>query len=411
MIAIFLIGEYDNNTELYINKLLSSVTNEKIVAFRCTFFEQLPINPNTRFLYHPCPQEIVATEVEHMKNWAYQECFNMCWDMLSNSFKYTIIVLPYNVKFDNEHFITLFHQHKHRTKPLCFIAEEAKSLQIPNDIQKINIKYYNLLHTTLSNQVVFENVFTPTHRDVSTGHLISNYANWKMYENCNFGGSKEYPIKCICIPSIIHIKHSNRSVFTPEERLQQTIRQIKSIRKYVKNARIVLLEMSALSVREMQQLSYITDIIWTFDKDPVLQRLANEDPNKNKAEVYVLREFWKQFDGTYHISHFAKFGGRYWFAKDVTELLFRDKPVMKQVYAKCYNQYVIEPVFYSIPGIDVRSGKILKIFDKMMDTMNRQFTDNERLLYDLYAKHTDTYSPEHLRIQGYTATSGVYRYY
>jgi hypothetical protein len=384
-IALFFIGEYDNNTEFYICRLLSSLITEQTITFRCTFFETIL----SQHLENPCPEEIIATEVEKMDTWAYQECFNKCFCSLA-SLKYNIIVIPYNIKFNDDNFKDLFSNWNTLEQQVCFVPKDIRHILVPEQIPKITIESYNLLRTNVPNEIVFENV--------GVNYLPNNVDD-------------SIPYKYICIPSIIHVKHSERSVFTSTDRLNQTIRQIKSIREYVENVKIVLLEMSSLTVREMHQLAHIADIIWTFDKDPELQRLANDDPNKNKAEVYVLRKFWENLTDIDNVSHVAKFGGRYCFAADVTDSLFTDKPVMKQIYAKCYNQYVIEPVFYSIPVRDLKNGKILQVFDNMMKVMNVQFTDNERLLHDLYAKHTDIHSPDHLYIQGYTATSGVFRFY
>lgn len=407
-IVVFLIGEYDTNTELYINNLLTPLTEgERVKGFRCTFFNEISeYKPENIFLLDPCPEEIITCTMDKMNDWAYQECFHACWRLANKQYQYDcIIVMPYGTVFDNKHFI-----HKYKTpgtmpinivKSLSTVMHPItndrimfvpEGIEFPNiqSFRKIKIPSYTLQTTTLRNELLYDNVFACKH-----------VPDWKNHKN----------IKCICIPSIIHVRDPSRSVFTSTERLDQTVRQIKSIRKYVKDAKIVLLEMSCLTPKEMNCLAHITDIIWTFDQDPQLQQLAYGDPNKNKAEVYVLREFWSRIDKTFDITHFAKFGGRYWLTRDVDDILFKTKPVMKRVFADSYQQLIIEPVFYSIPAIEVLNGRIINVFDEMLKVMDIHFTDNERLLYDLYAKNESIHSPDVLYIQGYTATSGVFRFY
>jgi len=402
-IAIFLVGEYNNNTELYMYNLLKKIAeNEWVETFRCTFFEQIPIGDNSRFLIDPYPQNMIYTSNEKMHNWVFQQCFDVCLDSSKNRTFDTIIVLPYNIIFNNDSFEKAYQSN--RLTKVCYVSSNIKNIIVPKTFCKISVKCHDINQTKLSNDLIFENVFTPTYRN-EYSMLCSNVSSWKMYENCNFDKQLS---KCICIPSIIHVKHPNRSVFSASERLDHTIRQIKSIRKYTKNTKIILLEMSTLSAKEIHQLSHITDIIWTFDKDPVLQRLACDDPNKNKAEIYVLREFWSRFKDISNITHFAKFGGRYWFTKN-SNSLFTDKAVMKCIYSDCYERDIVEPVFYSVPRNEV--SKMLNVFDEMMHMMNNSVTDNECQLYDLYVSKNDVHSPQNLYIQGYAATSGIFRYY
>jgi hypothetical protein len=209
---------------------------------------------------------------------------------------------------------------------------------------------------------------------------------------------------------MIHVSDPQRSVFTSDERLDQTVQQIKSIKKHIPDSNVILMEISTLTPREMHTLYHITDTIYTFHEDPRLQALAY-DQNKNKAEVYMIHTIWSFLLPLYpEVTHYAKFGGRYWFSDNVNpNNLFTKKPTMKKVYAQCYRQPIVEPVFYSIPKNKCKD--FLTVLDTMAKVMDVSFTDNERLLYDLYAKHTDIHIPEHMDIQGYTATSAIFRYY
>ncbi len=211
------------------------------------------------------------------------------------------------------------------------------------------------------------------------------------------------------IPSIIHIQYSkNRSVFTSEERLKQTIRQVESIKKYCDDAFIVVLEMSNLSTEEMMRLAGCADWVVPFHQDPTLIQYAHHEPNKNIAEVYVMQEFLKSCDIPF--DHYAKFGGRYWFDRPITDILFRDIPVMKVVFASCYNQHVVEPVFYSIPESQMGIFKA-EFLEVGIIRMQYEYTDNEKLLYDLYASQYIVHNPKKMYIKGFTAGEGAFRFY
>lgn len=354
-VRVLLLGEYDPNTELYIKTL---------IADECVFDERT----FSDHVSSPCPEEYVATDSETMNEWAFTYLIE------HGSIDSFDLVMPYSTVLNNLEFKVLF-------KPGLDRVHMADCL--PQINGAIKLQSFNLRISRLPNSFLFDSVRRTLQLD----------------SNC----------KLITIPSIIHVDDAKRSVFSSTERLDQTVRQINSIRKYVKNAKIVVLEISKLSALEMSRLAYIADVVWTFDDDRVLQKLA-ADPNKNKAELYVLGKFWRQYADSPNITHYAKFGGRYWFSRYVNDSLFKnDEAVMKQVFAKCYNQYIIEPVFYSVPRRDV--SKFIEFTKRALMVMETQFTDNERLLYDLYASREDIHVPVHMNIQGYMATTGVFRHF
>ncbi len=211
------------------------------------------------------------------------------------------------------------------------------------------------------------------------------------------------PCKYIVIPSIIHVRNTNRSVFTGKERLEQTIHQLRSIRKHVDNVKIVLMEMSDLTDKEISELSPLVDLLWLLKNDKVLQYYAHTDPNKNKAELYVVHKFLSHKHIVQKMTHFAKFGGRYWFTKNSNQL-FTHIPVAKSYYASCYRQNIVEPIFYSIPLCYIILYR--EFIKNAFMILKTTFTDNERLLYDLLFKNISSHNPSTMNIEGYSAVNG-----
>ena len=123
------------------------------------------------------------------------------------------------------------------------------------------------------------------------------------------------PKHVILIPSVIRTSSRpldyalNRSIYTHEERLDQTIAQCKSVweAKHPTD-QIYLLEGSQLTISDMEKLVPYVDRIILFALDEEGDRYANHHPNKNLYEMYVLTELLSRLPS---FSWALKFGGRY----------------------------------------------------------------------------------------------------
>ena len=101
-----------------------------------------------------------------------------------------------------------------------------------------------------------------------------------------------------------------RSVFSTEERLEQTLRSIESVRVEVPDALIVLLENSDLSARETSILRQAADWFVSFAKDTRAVQLR-DGPFKAAGEIYEL--LWiQQIIQRFDYEKMFKLSGRYW---------------------------------------------------------------------------------------------------
>ena len=215
--------------------------------------------------------------------------------------------------------------------------------------------------------------------------------------------------KIILIPSILNITNNNplRTIYTQEERFEQTLKQVKSIHnQYGSGMKPIILELSYMSLRQIQKLAVYCKGIIFFNKDPKAYEYSIHQ-NKNIAEVYLLKFMYEKLKDT-NYSHISKFGGRYSISKNFNkDQFFKDKPVFRYIGAAYDGKPVYESIFYSIPRkYHTRFEEVLTI---MENTLKMTFTDVEHLLYTCFQKMgIESYHIEKLGIKGCFAGSGIY---
>ncbi len=209
------------------------------------------------------------------------------------------------------------------------------------------------------------------------------------------------------IPSILSISEdgkTTKSVYSPEERFEQTLQQVKSIKEKVKDSVVMLLELSHMTLRQIHKISKYCDALVFFAHDILAQKYS-KDRNKNKAEVYLqsfmLGKVTKPF------SHFCKFGGRY----SLTDLFderafFWDLPSFRLIPQAHDGLPIVESILYSIPHSC--RAEFEEVLNKIQSTLEIQFTDVEHLLYSLYAEDHPINRLNVLGVRGHFAGSGAY---
>jgi hypothetical protein len=244
-----------------------------------------------------------------------------------------------------------------------------------------------------------------------------NTCQWTHRYNSNISLYRPFDIhippnsKVILIPSIIHVQFPGRNLFSSEERLQQTIQQIQSIKQTDPTMIVILLEMSNTTGVEKQRLHTTpVDYIVHYTHDPILQRMAHCDPNKGKSELYVILNFMKTYSVELeNASHIAKFGGRYYFTDKTNPVdLFRDIPVFT-----IPNNQAVETQFYTIPKsyfvdyaefIDEALHTLeirLAVIDEQYNVVDTYLNNIENIMY-LFCK---VFTPQKMHIEGLAATS------
>jgi hypothetical protein len=142
-----------------------------------------------------------------------------------------------------------------------------------------------------------------------------------------------------------------RSVFTAEERYDQTVKTIESVRKYVPGAKILLVETSELSTVQQEGIrSKVDYFINTFD-DPVSKSICIDSPKKGFGEAIQTKvALTFLLVNNIQFRRFFKLSGRYALTEKYNRDAYSDNEYT------FYNPSVENPssistVVYSVPYV------------------------------------------------------------
>lgn len=140
-----------------------------------------------------------------------------------------------------------------------------------------------------------------------------------------------------------------RSIYSTEERFQQTLKTIESIRTYVPSAKIIMIETSDLSEEQTAILKSKVEYFINTNNDSTLRAVCLHSPKKGYGEVLQSRvalSFLLQNNIEFDL--FFKISGRYWLTNDfnineysISEYTYKD-PIFEDAIH-------ILTVLYSVP--------------------------------------------------------------
>ena len=229
------------------------------------------------------------------------------------------------------------------------------------------------------------------------------YGN-KVIRPCNIEENTKDIV--MCVPSVIRPSNNpvdwtgHRTIFSSRERLEQTIKQLKSINDLKKNIQIYLMEGSNITFPELNELSKHSTVL-LFVKDEKGNNYSNTHSNKSIYEVYCMKYLFEIID----FKWIFKFGGRYMLYHNFCiDLFLRDKPVFKIIDARntfTKTENIIECVLYCIPTS--YKNNYITIFENIIDTI----VNNTSAIENELCKHSlDKYRVEYLNVYGNDATEG-----
>jgi hypothetical protein len=156
-----------------------------------------------------------------------------------------------------------------------------------------------------------------------------------------------------CITSTINVSNNPwsyiniRTIWSAEERLNQTISQIKSIRKYCPNSFIILSEGSILTEEQKEQIVPLADVFLNDISDKKIYDAIHKSNMKGLGESYeLLAGINFVISNNIKFNLFFKFGGRFSLNNNFNINNFSlDKLTFK--YQNEYNCF--KTILYSIP--------------------------------------------------------------
>jgi hypothetical protein len=153
---------------------------------------------------------------------------------------------------------------------------------------------------------------------------------------------------CFIVTSAVN---SRFGVYTPIERLEQTVTTVASIRKHVPGAKIVIMEVTGVPVTAEQTaiLSGVCDVFLDFTDEADVQKLYHSTENwdvvKNGTEIMCFGQALKllQADGEFAgIDRIHKMSGRYLINDQFDAGLYEQIPDKIIIGRKHMSQFPIE---------------------------------------------------------------------
>lgn len=192
------------------------------------------------------------------------------------------------------------------------------------------------------------------------------------------------------IPSVIKTSEnpfnytSRRSIFSWEERFQQTLKQVESIYQCDENIQSYIMEGSRIGIRYLTELTKYASVI-LFVTDSKGDKYANKHPNKSIYEIYCMETMLKKVQTQWVF----KFGGRYKL-HDTFNLkdFLSNKAVFKVIpgFLTFAGTPIIECIIYSIPKEQQEEFRNIykKIKEEILEGSNGAI---ESLLYKSIPEH------------------------
>lgn len=175
-----------------------------------------------------------------------------------------------------------------------------------------------------------------------------------------------------------------RSVFTKEERLEQTIKTIASIRSFIPNSEVILLELGQEYV-ENERIKRLVDQYIDLSKDKSV-RFFVDSKYKGLGEIFGIM---KGINRIKKYDFYVKISGRYFLTKNIPDTFFKDGfGFIKQKGSYSTRFYVVGGNFFS------RYKKILKIC--LIFTVLRSI---EKIFY-IFIQSKWVYNLENIGIEG-----------
>lgn len=229
---------------------------------------------------------------------------------------------------------------------------------------------------------------------------------------------------CFVVTSAIN---SRFGVYKPIERLEQTISTVESIRKYVPDSKIVIMEVTGVPISKEQSdiLSSVCDVFLDFTDEKEVQALYNSTDNwdvvKNGTEIMCFGRAIKllQADGEFDgIDRIHKMSGRYRINEKFDLSLYEDLSDRIIIGKKHTSQFPVELTtqswqymarLWSWPSN--LTNQIIKVYDdsflEFFSLVNRGgYTDIEHVLAKFLPPEHVT-EVDQVGVEGTIAPNGV----
>ena len=182
-----------------------------------------------------------------------------------------------------------------------------------------------------------------------------------------------------------------RSKFSSEERFEQTLKTIMSVRKFIPNSFIVLFDNSDLPEQQEFQIKSLVNCYINPINDTNLNEITNNSPNKMYGEIsqtYKILEYLENYYKGLTFKQFFKISGRYlvnntfdFNVYDNTSIIMKKNPFLERPYYYTsfykisphmfsFYKEVIHEIYSGIPENKYDEEELEVLFPKLL---NNQF--------------------------------------
>jgi hypothetical protein len=192
----------------------------------------------------------------------------------------------------------------------------------------------------------------------------------------------------ICVSNKVYSYSSTRSIYSPHQRYEQLLDTINSIKQYISNCYIILIDNSKLTKHMVCNLSENVDLFINDTNNNHLNYLTDENEYKGFGELgqllYVFNNYILKNNFTF--KNFFKISGRYKLIGSIEHILNIDDSVFKKNYNVTDREYYYT-CFYKI--INNKIMMYYKSLHRMFSNINRYGQDMEVIIpyelnYDFY---------------------------
>jgi hypothetical protein len=199
-------------------------------------------------------------------------------------------------------------------------------------------------------------------------------------------------MNCVIITSVINIIESplcyskTRSVFTHEERYNQTLISITSVRNKIPNSYIIFAECSNINPEYEDKIKSQVDLFINFYNNEDIRKAINS-PLKSYGETMLLINAFKNIPLTINFKSIFKLSGRY-FISDYFDYKNFDNDFCVAKRHGYYN--IIFTILFKIPFI-YKNDFITFLEDSVLEMSTNEKMDSENLTFRFFNNHNPKY--------------------
>ena len=243
--------------------------------------------------------------------------------------------------------------------------------ELDNLINNKKQDYFYTIEPVIYFNETWDNYFLKNSSNIGLSEITDNYINKNIVLVTSKIVVSKNPFSYV----------STRSIYTREQRFIQTINTIKSIRKYIPDCYIVLVDNSEFNKIEYETIVNLTDYLINIIDDNVLNYYTNESPIKLFADIIQQLCFYEKFIKKININNvlnFFKISGRY-FINDTFN--YSDYNNELNIFKK--NKEITDREYYYTSFYKLNNSILLYYFEELVKIYEEKDIYNENTINDI----------------------------